>query len=173
LRPIGSAVLMGVGKVSHTVREGREKIKNLTRRAKGKTVKKGAEGGGSIPQIPVLHKLDFVRDGQAVARTPLQRRRRYQRAQQNATAAARWRHRRHFLFAVAVAVAAIAVGRIRMGGGERGLVGLGEGEADLLVLEVVVVEAGHGTRTAILAPTWPVLPEDGLGEMRHCTRANV
>ncbi len=89
-------------------------------------------GGGSIPQIPVLHKLDFVRYGQAVARTSLQRRRRYQRAQQNTTAAAaRW-HRRPFLTAVAV-VAAIAVGGIGRGGGERGLVGLGEGEADLLV----------------------------------------
>jgi hypothetical protein len=93
-------------------------------------VKKG--GGGSIPQIPVLHKLDFVRYGQAVARTSLQRRR-YQRAQENTTAAARWHRRRPLLNAVAVVAVAIAVGRIRRGGGERGLVGLGKSEADLLV----------------------------------------
>jgi hypothetical protein len=119
------------------------KNKTFNQKSKGQTVKKGGERE-YIPEIPVLHKLDFVRYGQAVARTSLQRWRRYQRAQKNAAtaAAAGWHHRRPFLTAVAVvdaivvvaiAVVAIAVGRIRRGGGERGLVGLGEGEADLLV----------------------------------------
>jgi hypothetical protein len=81
-----------------------------------------------------------VRDSQAVARTSLQRRRRYQRAQQN-TAAARWHRRRPFLSAVAVlaiavvaSAVAVAVGGVNRGGGERGLVGLGEGEADDLLV---------------------------------------
>jgi len=34
----------------------------------------------------------------------------------------------------------------------------------------MVVEAGHGTAAVLAASTWPVLPEDGLGKVRHCTR---